>query len=508
MSAGSLFHPDFASTHGCAWFEPSGTGVRDLNNCGGWYSIAGLPAVRFEQWKTLPEEVVWWTNLTRDEAWQTTRFDRIREGGLFGPDWSGWLAERASPDELAQVPVVCAGVSETFARAGSWLATWCHQLPQARPWAWEDGTMPDLLAERLGWHAEPVLGPQRILEAAYAEEIIQRLPAQSLAGHRRLILSFPRREHANWLFRQRHPQGQWQELEESAWPRNPDRIGQWLVEESLPLLVKVSALAWNEPDDALSLLWLGARGTRFAGAERESFWLTGEEARVLSRHAQFAIDGVYRAQGWTNTPPPPGFDLAGEENPLVDLALSQELLAASLWRAAASPTREAGSRRRADFSARAVWWRAYDRQRCFEAARRLLAAGYRVNAHGQGQVAVVFDPATDPKVLAEAIVEAGLLLPGLLARALPLAASAQPSTPQALDHWLKRESSLEGRLDIDRLVAPWLGPTQVQPILRDAAGRLLSLPSPNAEWSKAWSQMLRAQARQSVDRIKRSLGRT
>lgn len=507
MSSGSLFHPDFASTHGCAWFEPSSTGVRDLGDCGGWASTAGLPAVRFAHWKELSTEVVWWTNLTRDEAWQTTRFDRIREGGLFGPDWSGWLAERASPEELARVPLVCAGVSETFARAGSWLATWCQSQQQARPWEWEDGSMPDLLADRLGWRKEASPGPQRVFEAAYAEEVIQRLPAQSLAGYRRLILSFPRRQHAHWLFRQRHPVGEWESLAEEAWPRNPDRIPHWLTEENQPLLVKVNAIAWNNPDEAAAQLWLGARGCRFAGAERESIWMTGEEARVLSRHAQFAIEGVYRAAGWGQTPEPAGFDLAGEENPLIDLALSQELLASSLWRAAASPTRETGSRRRDDFSPRAIWWRAADRQRCFEAGRQLLAAGYRVSAHGQGQVAVVFDPAADAPALATAIQRAGLLLPGLLARALPLDPGATPDTPQALDHWLKRESTLEGRLDIDRLVAPWLGPTKVKPILQEAAARLLALPTPSPAWATAWATKLQAQARRSVDRIRAALPR-
>lgn len=507
MSAGSLFHPDFASTHGCAWFEPSATGVRDLNKCAGWASIAGLPATRFTHWKDLSTDVVWWTNLNKDEAWQTTRFDRIREGGLFGPDWSGWLSERASPDELAQVPLVCAGVSETFARAGSWLASWCQRQEQARPWEWEDGSMPDLLADRLGWRDEEFSGPQRVFEAAYAEEVIQRLPAQSLAGYRRLILSFPRRQHANWLFQQRHPVGDWENLEDHAWPRNPDKIPHWLADEKQPILVKVNAIAWNNPDDPAAQLWLGARGCRFAGAEREAVWMTGDEARVLSRHAQFAIEGVYRAAGWGHTPAPAGFDLQGEENPLIHLALSQELLASSLWRAAASPTREAGSRRRDEFSPRAIWWRAADRQRCFEAARQLVSAGYRVNAYGQGQVAVIFDPAAEASSLAKSIQSAGLLLPGLLARSLPLDPRATPDTPQALDHWLKRESSLEGRLDIDRLVAPWLGPTQVMPIMKEAVSRLLTLPVPNSDWGNSWSGKLQSQARRSVDRLKASRSR-
>lgn len=504
MNTSSLFHPDFASTHGCAWFEPSATGVRNLAQCGGWASIAGLPAKRFSSWKELSTEVVWWTNLTREEAWQTVRFDKIREGGLFGPDWSGWLAERASPEELASVPLVCAGVSETFARAGCWLAAWTRRLEQARPWAWEDGSMPDLLADRLGWRSEVSVGPQRVFEEAYLEEVNQRLPAQSLAGFRKLILSFPRRQHAAWLFKQRHPVGEWECLEEKAWPRNPDKIPYWLTEENKPLLVKVNEISWHVQDDQFSLLWLGSRGTRFAGAEREAIWMTGEEARVLSRHAQFAIEGVYRAEGWGNTPQPEGFDLDGVDNPLVDLALSQELLAASLWRAASSPTRESGNRRRDDFSPRAIWWRAADRQRCFEAARQLVVAGYRISSHGSGQVAVVFDPETDPSKLAQTIKNAGLLLPGLLARSLPIAEDAVPENSLIIDHWLKRESSLEGRLDIDRLVAPWLGPNQVKPILQEAASRLITLPSPNPTWSKEWSARLQAQARKSVDRLKKT----
>jgi hypothetical protein len=502
MSQPNLFTPDFASTHGCAWFEPSATGARDLGKCAGWASITGLPAFRFSSWRDLSPTVVWWTNLTRAEAWSVGRWDKIREGDLFGPDWSGWLAERASPEEMAQVPLVCAGISETFARAGCWLSDWSARHAQSRPWSWDGGSVADLLADRVGWRQEPAAGPALILEAAYLEDVRQLPPAQSLAGQRRLVLSFPRRAHAALLFKQRHPVGEWEMLDEGAWPRDPDRVAAWMLEQTQPLLLKTAHLGWLDSADTVGPLWLGSRGCRFAGAEREAIWMTGEEARVYSRHALFSIEGAYRAQGWGRTLAPEGFTLEDGENPLVDLALSQELLAAALWRAAASPTRDSSQRRRVACSPRAVWWRAVDRQRCFDAVRKLASSGYRSTWHGQGQVAVIFDPAGDPVELARAIVQAGLLLPGLLAKALPLPPDAMPDTTLSLDHWLKRVSSMEGRLDIDRLVAPWVGPTQVKPILQEAVRRLVDLPPHSPAWAASWKDKLQRQARHSVDRLK------
>ena len=151
-SPADLFTPDFASRHGCAWFEPSATGVRDMASCAGWASVAGLPATRFDSWRDLSADVIWWTNLTRMEAWSIADWQRVRPSDLFGLDWSGWMAERATPAELAQAPSITAGISETFARTGSVLARWATDNSLA-PWEWEEGTVPELMASRLGWSA-------------------------------------------------------------------------------------------------------------------------------------------------------------------------------------------------------------------------------------------------------------------------------------------------------------------------------------------------------------------
>lgn len=501
--ASGLFTPDFASQHGCAWFEPSATGVRDMGNCGGWSSVAGLPSTRFESWRDLSADVIWWTNLTRMEAWSIADWQRVRPSDLFGLDWSGWMAERATPAELAQAPAITVGISETFARTASVLARWAtdHEL---KPWTWEEGTVPELIASRLGWSGSRQVPswPEPVMEAAYLEDIKQYHLASTLSTHRRLVLSFPRRQHAAFLFSVPHPDGPWTMLEPGDWPSEPDKVSYWLLQNDKPLLVKAEDIHWLDPDDTIGPLWLGSRGSRFAGADRQPVWLTGSEAGFLSRYAQFSITAAWSAKQWGSTAVPAGFDLEPDDG-LADHAFSQDLISACLWRAATTPVREPGSRRRNRVEPRHVWWRAADRQRCFDSALVLARAGYEIAWHGQGQVAILFSPKSDPEHLSAAIAQAGLLLPGLLAKRHEISPDASVDDVVAVDHWIKQKASMQGKLNIDRLVAPWKGPNRVTPILQEAVSHLLKIPAPSQAWSDAWRARLEKQARKSVEKFKK-----
>lgn len=490
-----------AQRHGCAWFIADAQGRRDPNTAGGWWAVGGGPAQRFASWRELPERVVWWTNLTRPEAWALGRWSQFKEGSLFGPDWPSLMTESGHGAADEAIAAAVSSWSETFARCAEWLADWARQHDPSKPWEWGEGTVADALAPRLGWNATEAEEPGPVLQTAYVETIEQEVPSNFLVGKRRVVLAFPRVAHAQAIWKTRFPQGAWREIKD--WPRPQEERLAWLRAQQVPLLVRVVSLAWRPGQEADGMLWLGLRGRRFPASEADPLWLTGEEAVVLGTFADLVIDDGYQAPGWQTLAAPEGWPM-GSSDPMVGLSWSQALLATAAWRSAASPTRDPSRRRRSWTTSRAIWWHAADRARCFRAAWALQKKGWTVVSYGLGQVVLLIDPADAAAPLAEAIADQGLLMPALVAKLAPLRPEASHDQVHQVDRWLKQASGVVALLDVDRLVAPWSGTAaEVRGVLEPAAQRLLAVsPVPNPEWAAWWRTSLNQQARKSVDRLK------
>ena len=502
VTAGKDFLGGYARRHGCAWFEASDSVRKPPDQASGWYSVGGQPAAHFENWRELPDGVVWWTNLSRAEVWSLGRWSTFKEGSLFGPDWPALMTESGHGASDEAVAGAVRAWSETFSRCAEWLSEWASVHDSQTPWDWGDGTLADALAPRLDLVPALPEDPQPILQAAYVEVIDQEMPAHLLAGRRRVTLAFPRVDHSRRLWNTRYPKGEWREIK--AWPRSGDERLAWVRGQDNPLLIRARILGWRPGQDTAGALWLGLRGRRFPAAEMGPLWLTGEETVLLSTFAEVELEEGFLGNGWTKLSSPPGWGLS-KEDPLVALSWSQSLLADAAWRSAASPTRDPQKRRRSWFTSRSVWWRAADRMRCFQAASSLHQKGWAILSFGQGQVTLLMDPDQSAGPLADAIVQAGLLMPSLIAKLSPVTALADHNDLVQVDRWLKQAGgNALPLIDVDRLVAPWPGTSaEVRGDLEPAAHRLYNLsPVPNVPWQTWWKAVLNKQARLSVDRLK------
>jgi len=492
----------YASQHGCAWFEPDKNGRRDPNTCSGWWAVGGSKALRFTHWRELPKGIVWWTNLTREEAWALGRWSTFKSGELFGPDWPALMTESGHGATDEAIANAVQAWSETFARCAEWLADWAYVNTNDKPWDWGEGDLADALASRLGWFSDIPEEPQVIFQAAYSEDVLQEVPSHLLKGRRKVVLAFPRVSYVQKLWGARYPTGPWKEV--TQWPHGSEERLAWIRAESRPLLVRISEVTWRLGQETEGSLWLGMRGRRFAAAVMEPFWMTAEEAILLGAYAVLDIDEGFIGHGWTTEDLPPNWAMSSED-PLVSLSWSQALLSAAAWKAAASPTREPNRRKKSAVTARALWWRAADRARCFQAARALHGKGWSVFSYGEGQVTLLIDPTEPVEPLADAIGKAGLLMPALLAKLAPMGASVSHEDWVQVDRWLKRSGGVDRLVDVDRLVATWAGSAaEIRSVLAPVSERLMALaPSaPNAEWGAWWKTVLNQQARRSVDRLK------
>ena len=498
------FEPEFAKHHGCAWFVFGGDRIRDPNSAPGWASIAGQPAFQFKSWKELPSHIVWWSNLSKSETWALGQWLHFKDNGLFGFDWHGWISEQivVSHDTL---PGLVAGISETFARTGYALSQWC-QARDAKPWSWGSGSLADVLAEQMQWSPSHEPNPQPVLAAAYHERIEQRIPPQDLNGKRKLVVSLPMHNHAKQMWLTRIPLfGQWRLLDAGLFPGGSDHAARWLADQPQPLLVKIGEPFWRSGEETRGMFWLGGRGRRFMGSDFEPVWLTGEEALDFARFAEFQLLSVYVGSDWQEQLPPDPFGLSQQDDPLAPFANSWQLRAAGAWRALASPTRDPHHRNKSFISERCLWMRALDRRTCFERAFRLEEAGFRVMAHGDGQATLLLDPSGNPMDWAAAIRKAGWCLPMGLAKILPMSAADALDDFVVCDHWIKRVGGTDSRWDIDRLVAPWSSVSgSVQSVMQKSAKSLLTLDMNEVpHWQIPWTEQLKAQARISVNRLKK-----
>lgn len=484
----STFGVTFASQHGCAWFSEGVGGS-------GWYSVAGLPAEKFESRSELPKGVTWWSNLTKAEVWAAGEWSRIKEADVFGLSWSGWVP--SSDDE--RVPAVCAAVSEVFTRIGFWLNEW--SLPARNtPWDWSSDTPSEKMSEVLGstWVKD---SPQSVFLSDFPIRPL-RHPVQpvanSLPSMNRLILAFPRRLYAEKMLAVRHPSpdAQWSQVSRDLWP-SAGMLSAFFGSQPSPLAVRIESVHPRSGKETELGLWLGDRGCRFLGADRGPFWVTGGEARDLSSIATFSVLSVWRAEQWSSEVGFPGFDEDGW-GPLSDFSLCADILAATVWRAAMSPSRGGPQ------SLRGVWMAAADRRECHSAALSLAESGFHVSWYGSGEVCVLFDRDMDRAHMVRSISEAGLSLPASLSG--EFLAQTPPMSVLSVDAWIKASSTLEMRLDIDRMVLPWRDGTPYKPVLREATNRLAGIDAPSPEWREMWLGMIRDQVSIAASKFVPSAG--
>lgn len=498
----AALNPRFARQHGCAWFdmEPGS----DLNKAGIWVSQGGETFRRIHGAGALDPQVIWWTNLSLSKTWMVGRLEQVKDTAFLGPDWADLLAEQGQRPDGSVVELW----SETFARLAEWSSELSRVVQPDQPWSWGNGRLMDVWADRWKWGVpmDQAPRPQPVLAAAYVPDV-EHVPmggSPQWAGRRRIVLSLPRPRHAQRIWTARAPAGNWSLIEEGLWPRLPEERLRWLKTQRQPALVRVDRVEWAHGQEEMGRTWMGLRGRPFPAAIPDPIWMTSDEALDLSQMARFDIESAYIGERWDYGSAPDWWQGEINDSPLGQHSLMLGLVSHTAWQAGASPTRDPVRRALMATTATAVWRRAADRRLCFEAARRLVAHGIPVMNHGEGRVVVAVDPAMPMHELATQVKAAGFVLPRPLAQELALEADADPADPIEVAHWLGRVGEPHSLWDLDRVIAPWLGPgPEVTQLLNDAARRLARLDSTaTPAMGTWWRQALPDQLKRAAERLR------
>lgn len=501
------FKPDLSRKYGCAWFIWNNDGgVRQPEKTGGWASIGGDPAFQFHSPHDLPKDVVWWTNLSKPEAWSLGRWSHIKHAGFLGPHWLSLMSEWGFPTELEDLKISCAAWSEIFARLGNVLTRWNAHLAEDQKdtdgeghisyiWEWGDGDFHDVLAEKLGWSTTRSMA-NPILEAAFCDHIETEIPSNGLNGKRKMTVTLPRVEHARRILATRYPVGDFTEVPLSEWAIESERRWEWLNKQHLPVLVRFDEITFRSGRETEAQLWWGLRGRRFVGSIMEPVWITGEEALEMFAHTDAVPSVAVRARGWTRLNDVPHWP-NNNMGFTYDNSVVGGLLHEGLWRAAATPARTPTKRIKSGVTARAVWWRSADRRSCYQTALLFQNKGFTVVSYGEGCVTVVFDPKT---VLiadwVDALDRSKVRVPKTLGENMR---SPQELNSYNVDVWLKSSQDIHAWLKLDRLLWPSVGKQAEdwKSVLGLALRSLASIAPPSdlansdgKKWSADWKEEL------------------
>lgn len=503
------FNPDFSRKHGCAWFVWGDSKLREPEKTGGWASIGGEPAFKFNRPRDLPKDITWWTNLNKSEAWSLGQWSHIKHADFLGPSWLSLMSEWGFPQKKDELKINCAAWSEVLARLAEFLSRWSASLTSNTDlphptWSWGDGDFHEAVASKLGW-THPKANNHPALELAYVDEVEQELPSHSLNNNRKISLSLPRTSHAKKILSTPFPSNDFKEVMPDVWPDTAEKRWEWIEKQTLPLLIRFDDVTFRSGYEKEAALWWGLRGRRFASASLESVWLTAEDALYMRQWIDTMPSIALMASSWERFPMDlvsnwPSLDMGF----LHDNSIVTGLLHESLWRAASTPVRTPTKRIKSEITPQSIWMRATDLRICFEEALLFQNHGFTILSYGQGSVTLLFNSSeTFVNHWVDALSGASVCVPSMLAAH----AKKDPDVNfKSVNLWLKSQQSIEPLLWLDRLLWPWIGPKkqELKPILEYALRSLASLPPPkmaNENWSQVFKDELQSRSRDALRNV-------
>lgn len=523
----NAFEPDLTKKYGCAWFMwDSKDPVRNPERTGGWASIGGDEPFYFKNPKELSKDIVWWTNLSKPEAWSLGSWSHIKHASFLGPNWLSLMSEWGLPNELDELKKYCTIWAELFARLSSIFIRWNNASIDLdnleennvynNEWKLGDGDLHDVLSSKLNFIIDKSES-NPILEKAFFDIIENELPANALNNKRKITLTLPRVEHARKILNNRYPVGEFEEVKAKDWPIEEEERWDWVQEQHLPILLRFDQVIFRTGYEKEAQLWWGLRGKRFINSMMEPVWLTSEEALEMMVHTEAYPSVAMKGKGWVrfsdvkNWPEIP-------RNFLYDNSIISGLLAESLWRAASTPARTPTKRIKSGVTPRAIWWRSVDRRSCYKVAKEFQSKGFTVTSYGEGMVTVLFDPQTTLiSDWIDVFNKTGVKIPKMLANEMPLNEFANfkdesSISSKSIDIWLKSTQDIYIWCLLDRLLWPSveLPKDMLKSELELSLRTVASIQAPEEikeiskdkvkEWSNLWKNQLMENSRSAVRR--------
>lgn len=497
---------------GCAWFIWQEDVIdRHPQNASGWYSVEGAQAAWFNSFEDLPPNVVWWTNLSKTEAWSTNKANILKYDGFLGTDWLSLLSRWGKPSGVEDLKKSIAIYSELFTRVNTKLNNIFSKSDALSPeWSWLNGEdLMELLGmqfnfERINFSESINSETPPYPDKAFLKEIDANINEFLLKDKRKITLPIYPIEHFKFITNTKIPHGKWSEIPKEHYPKNDDSRWQY-IQDNIHKPMIVAFL--NEPvarigqERALKALW-GTRGKTFAGDIYKKVWLTAEEAIEFMECSKTAPTEVWIAEGWQDIPNNIK-NIIQLEDVIDNSLLTNEIILTALWKTLAYPFRGKTRRKNAPNSMN-VWLSSRDRLHCIKKIKKILKYNIDITSYGNGRLQFAFNN-NDLSIgdWQSILKDAETVTPLEMSKVCNIPINPIDSE-KSLNEWLiLREQPVEAWIMLDRLITPNMiyGKNALKESMSESLKTITNIPIQNNSSKEKLRAMLIDKSRQSLEKL-------
>lgn len=375
------------SKYGFVFFEK--TNNVPIKQWKGWSSIGGENAERFNNIKDLPIDVIWWTNLNKNEYWQLGRYRKFKESDFFGVDFNVFINENktlsSSPDAIAKI---WSGVFSLVLDQLSFILS-----DKDISMNFYDGDLPDFIKKQFNDNSNIDISFERVLDKAYQSKIICQIPHDQLVDKKILTLSKLRSLYfKNIILKSQYPVGNWVPINQEKLFSDENKIKLFIEKnKGYPMLLNIENIKlkqgekWSLNNSAYLFL-----GNRYDPLVSTPIWITKEEYEFLKNFADFNVRNILINDKYENIKETI-FHKFIDDNVFFENSIIKQLLISAYYYALTARTRDVSTRRKNKITPKENWIKMNDNMYCFVMADDFQKNGFIVSSYGNGEISIVYN---------------------------------------------------------------------------------------------------------------------
>ena len=380
---------------------------------GGWFSIGGSDPVKFENINNLTSDILWWTNLSKNEYWSLGKFKNIKSGDFFGVDFQSLMKEYKISDESPEV--LCKAWSEIFSMVIDQISFSLSKRNIVLNFG--DGNCYDFFRKISNNNNENIdVTFEKIIESSYDEKIKIQIPPNIVSNKKIIKLSKSRSVYFKKIINNGvYPDGNWIPIGKDKLPENEDKKRNFIEKnKKFPMLINIEKIKSRiDPKNNWSLKNNTALffGDRIDHIMPSSIWIIREEYETIKDDCDFEIKNILINDNYTKIKNEI-LSAVINDKVIFDHSIVKQIITSAYFYSLSSQTRDNNkTRRKFKITPKELWMKKIDNIFCFKMAKNLQEKGFIVVNYGNGEVSIACDNSLNLNLLIETCEKNGLVIP-------------------------------------------------------------------------------------------------
>ena len=356
----------------------------------GWKSIGGNKSERFENISELPIDIVWLTNLNKNEHWKLGKFKKIKDSEFMGVNILEIMDENIlSKEDNADYCQYCSEIFSLFIDQMSYMFSKLNISLN-----FQDGNAYDFIRKVSTKENNAIdYSFEKIINISYNDTIKIQLPPEETKGKKILKLSKLRSVHFSEIINEvLYPDGNWMPIGKDKLPEDNEKKKNFIEKNSrYPMLIHIDDIniktgnKWSIDNEVFLFL-----GDRFDNISKSSIWLTREEYEIIKSKINFKIKAILINDSYNNI----NFSLKEDfmsKDVVFENSIIKQLLLSTLFYFLSAKTRDGGNRKIFKITPKELWVKNKDNIELFKTANIFQKEGFIVSEYGNGQISILYD---------------------------------------------------------------------------------------------------------------------